>query len=128
MSVRCLPLFLSLMVLGLLASPEEALPYLTKTDAQHYADLGLKKRFGPLYSQAVDSAVRCKRRARARFRCRVGFVIGDLVYVGSEGIWLSWDRGDVIWNYSLDMTRINEYCVSVQGKSVAACSKHIRVR
>lgn len=69
---------------------------------------------------------RCKRGGSVRFRCRVGWVIGDSRYSGTVAVWLTKKRDRIRSNYHYRIRRLNEYCVAVENKPRSRCSKRYR--
>ncbi len=54
---------------------------------------------------------------------------GDYQFNGKTTIWYSVDsQGRTAWNYSYDLTRIDDYCHSVQHRPLSKCSKHYHVQ
>lgn len=48
-----------------------------------------------------------------RLKCRMQWIVGDIVYFGTGTIWLTFENHAANWNYSYRVTRFNEYCAVV---------------
>lgn len=104
------------------------LPQMTGQAARHYSIVALQRRFKQdFYLGGFRS--RCdKRISRTRVRCSVSWFQGDWLFSGHTTIWYSFDKqARVWWNYSYDITRVDDYCYRVQRRSLKRCSRHYHV-
>lgn len=91
------------------------IPQLTRAEAQAYLRKMLGRRFGNSFRHGYAYRRSCKRESRTRFRCRVGWVIGDLSYQGRASVWRTRRGSGTALGYSWRITLTNEYCQATGG-------------
>lgn len=68
------------------------------------------------FEAAYRRRVTCnKRLSRARRRCKMSWIVGDLYFDGRGTIWLTSERGQLYWNFAYRMQRRNAYCEATGG-------------
>lgn len=107
--------------------PKPQLPQMTGQAARHYSIVALQHRFKGLFYLGGFKSKCNKRISRTRVRCSVSWYQGDWQFSGRTDAWYSWHGKQVAWNYSYDITRVDDYCHSVEHHSLKRCSKHYHV-
>jgi hypothetical protein len=101
--------------------------FLRRNYAASLMEEALTRRDGLHFAQALDPRVLCAKRLGARrLKCGMDWALGDWFFYGSGTIWITYNRGQPIWNFSYRVVRKNEYCASVQHG--AHCSRVFRKR
>jgi hypothetical protein len=104
------------------------LPRLSRGAARRYTKVALRRKFRAAWIyRCCGGVVACQPRGRVRQRCRVAFGIGDTGFVGKVRIRYRWHRKDVYWYRSMNILRIDEYCLAVRERNRSRCTKRIRV-
>jgi hypothetical protein len=105
-----------------------SLPRLTSQAAHSYSVVTLQRRFGSMFYLG-GARIACKRRiSRTQIRCAVSWFQGDFLFNGRTAIWYSRDRlGRAWWNYSYDITAVDDYCYRVAHRSLKRCSTRYHV-
>ena len=104
------------------------LPKLTAQAAQHWSAVALKRNFKGLFYLGGFRVTHSQRISRTKIRDSVAWYQGDYLFNGKTTIWYSFDtQGRTAWNYSYDITRVDDYCHSVQHRPLSKCSKHYHV-
>lgn len=74
----------------------------------------LTRRTGLHFAQAIDPRVQCvKRLGTQRLKCGMDWGLGDWFFYGAGMIWITYSRGEPIWNFSYRVVREDEYCAAV---------------
>jgi hypothetical protein len=110
-----------------IATPTRQLPQITGQAAHRYSVVALRRRFGGMFYLGGSRIICNKRISRTRIRCSVSWYQGDFLFGGRSDIWYSWSGAQVAWNYAYDITRVDDYCHSVQHRPLAKCSRHYHV-
>lgn len=102
------------------ASNSHAAARLTFSQANQYAGTALHRHFKNEFDNGYALRGSCGRRLgpSSRFCPHISWLIGDFSFSGWVKIWIAhgW------WNYSLKITRTDEYCLDVQHLPLAQCS------
>jgi hypothetical protein len=110
------------------ATATRQLPQITAQAAHRYSVAALQRRFGGMFYLGGSRIICNKRISPTRIRCSVSWYQGDFLFGGRIAIWYSRSGAQIVWNYAYDITRVDDYCHSVQHRPLARCSKHYHVR
>jgi len=91
-------------------------PTLHRGEAVRLLKTALRRRFRGSYRAGYGKRHRCVRASRTAFGCRLGWIVGDVVYDGRARISQRRRGQQVLWSYSWRIRQINEYCLVTGGK------------
>jgi hypothetical protein len=99
-------------------------PTLHRGEAVRLLKTALRRRFKASYRAGYGKRHRCTRASRTAFGCKLGWVVGDLVYDGRARISQRRRGQQVFWSYRWRIRQINEYCLVTGGRQ---CTEIYRV-
>lgn len=99
------------------------LPRLTQQAAQHYSIVALQRRFKGQFYLGGSRITYDRRLSNTKVREKVAWFQGDFFFNGHATIWYSQIGQNMWWNYSYNITQVDDYCYSVEHHSLKSCSR-----
>jgi secreted trypsin-like serine protease len=102
-------------------------PFLSVSDARELAAVGFAHDFRRHFTGSTERRISCRRVARARVRCRVGWYQGGDDYWGSVTVYYRVVKNTVGWGFNYRINWVDNYCYFYSGHR-ASCKVHTKHR
>jgi len=107
--------------------PKAHKPFLSRSRAKELVRAGLGHDFGRRYTRSVEKRFGCKRRAKAKIKCKVSWYQGGNDYWGTVTVYYAIVGNSVGWFYRYTINWVNNHCYFYSGHR-SSCKIHTKRR
>ena len=107
--------------------PKAHKPFLSTVRAKELIGFGFAHDFHKRFARGVEKRFACKRRAKAKVKCRVSWYQGGNDYFGTVTVYYAVVGNTVTWNFTYTISWVNNHCYFYSGHR-ASCKIHTKRR
>ena len=107
--------------------PKAHKPFLSVSRAKELAAVAFTHDFRQHFTHASEQGISCKRRAKAKVRCRVTWYQGGNDYYGAVTVYYAIVHNTIGWGYAYTISWVNNHCYFYSGHR-ASCKVHTKQR